>query len=194
MTAVQPASRTVMLQSVAIGCGVAILLLRPFFGVHVEWTTATLTLLFSALLLTGLVVPVPLGLAPVTSPHRPAVPVWVPVLLAGVGVFLVARLAGAGHRPGTLTMRIVGLNSLAAVAEEALFRRLADGALLAGGTAWAVAGSALLFGLVHVTVYGWWALPIDLAAGLLLSWQRLASGTWAVPAMTHIVADLLVVI
>jgi membrane protease YdiL (CAAX protease family) len=57
-----------------------------------------------------------------------------------------------------------------------------------------VAGSALLFGLVHVTVYGWWALPIDLAAGLILSWQRLASGTWAIPAMTHVLADLLVVI
>jgi Type II CAAX prenyl endopeptidase Rce1-like len=193
MTAVQPVSRTVMVQSVVIGCGVAVLVLRPFIGVHVGWTTASVAALFAALLLAGLVVPVPLDGALLRSERR-ALPVWVPVLLIGAGIFVVARLAGAGHRPAPLTMRIVGLNSLAAVAEEALLRRLAYGALLVGGTTWAVAGSALLFGLVHVTVYGWWALPIDLAAGLLLSWQRLASGTWAVPAATHVLADLLVVI
>jgi hypothetical protein len=183
-----------MVQSVAIAVGVAVLVLRPLIGIDVGWTTTTVTLLFTALLVTGLVVPVPSGLVPVASPHRRAVPVWVPVLLLGVGVFLMARVAGAGHRPAPLTMRLIGLNSLAAVAEEALFRRLAYGALLVGGAAWAVAGSALLFGLVHVSVYGWRALPIDLAAGLLLSWQRLASGTWAVPAVTHVLADLLVVI
>jgi hypothetical protein len=182
-----------MVQALVIAGGVAVLVLRPLIGIHVGWSTATVTVLFTVLLVTGLVVPVPLDSPTVTSESQ-ALPVWIPVLLIGVAVFLVARLAGAGHRPGPLTMRIVGLNSLAAVAEEALFRRLAYGALMAGGAAWAVAGSALLFGLVHVTVYGWWALPIDLAAGLLLSWQRLVSGTWAVPAVTHVLADFLVVI
>jgi hypothetical protein len=30
-------------------------------------------------------------------------------------------------------------------------------------------------------------------AGLLLSWQRFASGRWTVPAVTHAVANLLAV-
>jgi hypothetical protein len=42
-----------------------------------------------------------------------------------------------------------------------------------------------------VTVWGAGVLPLDLAAGLLLSWQRAASGRWAVPAATHTVANLL---
>ena len=55
-------------------------------------------------------------------------------------------------------------------------------------------GSALLFALVHVTVYGWWVLPIDLAAGLVLSWQRWATVSWTVPPVTHLLANLLVVL
>jgi len=57
-----------------------------------------------------------------------------------------------------------------------------------------LAGSAVLFAAVHVTVYGLWVLPLDLAAGLLLGWQRRATGSWAVPAVTHAVANLLVVL
>jgi hypothetical protein len=39
-----------------------------------------------------------------------------------------------------------------------------------------------------------WALPIDLAAGAVLGWQRWATGSWAVPAVTHVVANLLMVV
>jgi membrane protease YdiL (CAAX protease family) len=45
-----------------------------------------------------------------------------------------------------------------------------------------------------VTVYGWWVLPIDIAAGLVLAWQRWATGSWKVPAVTHVLANLLVVL
>ena len=82
----------------------------------------------------------------------------------------------------------------AAVAEEALFRRLIYGRLLAYGTAVAIAGSAVAFALVHLPAYGTSALPLDLGAGALLSWQRWASGTWTVPAATHTAANLLVVL
>jgi hypothetical protein len=34
------------------------------------------------------------------------------------------------------------------------------------------------------------AASVDLGAGLLLSWQRWASGTWTVPAATHAAANL----
>jgi hypothetical protein len=45
-----------------------------------------------------------------------------------------------------------------------------------------------------VPLYGVAALPVDLGAGLLLSWQRWAAGTWTVPAATHAAANLLAVV
>jgi len=82
---------------------------------------------------------------------------------------------------------------LAAVAEEALFRRAAYGWLARSGALIAVVGSALLFAAIHLPLYGAVAFPVDLGAGLLLSWQRWASGTWTVPAATHAAANLLAV-
>ena len=101
------------------------------------------------------------------------------------------RLAGNWHGPSTLVTRLVVLNGLAALAEEAFFRRFLYGLLVPSGAAIAVGGSAALFAVVHVTVYGWWVLPLDLAAGLVLSWQRWASGSWVAPAITHVIANVL---
>jgi membrane protease YdiL (CAAX protease family) len=118
-----------------------------------------------------------------------------PVLAVGIGAFLAGRLLVVGSPPAVpATAFVVGLNTLAAVAEEAFFRRLVYGVLLAAGPAVAVIGSAVLFAAVHVTVYGAWVLPLDLAAGLLFGWQRHATGSWTVPALTHAVANLLVVL
>lgn len=120
------------------------------------------------------------------------------VIALGVATFAVGRVLGGGeapfHAPASAVMRLIVLNSVAAVAEEAFFRRLVYGALVPGGVALAVVGSAALFALVHVTIYGWWVLPLDLAAGLVLSWQRWASGSWTAPAITHVAANILVVI
>ena len=55
-------------------------------------------------------------------------------------------------------------------------------------------GSAVLFALVHVTVYGLWVFPLDLAAGLVFGWQRWVSGSWRPSAVTHVVANLLVML
>lgn len=115
-------------------------------------------------------------------------------LALGLVAFGLGRVLGGGHSPAPFAARAIALNSLAAVAEEAFFRRLVFGVLAPGGTAVAVGGSALLFALVHVTVYGWWVLPLDLAAGLILGWQRQATGRWWVPTLTHVVANVLVVI
>jgi membrane protease YdiL (CAAX protease family) len=117
------------------------------------------------------------------------------VLALGVGAFAVGRLLSAATPPPIeATAFVIGLNTLAAVAEEAFFRRLVYGALLAAGSGPAVVGSAVLFAAVHVTVYGAWVLPLDLAAGLLFGWQRHVTGSWVVPAATHSVANLLVVV
>jgi membrane protease YdiL (CAAX protease family) len=138
-----------------------------------------------------------LGAVGVAWPLRPSTagPLPVPVVL-GVGAvaFALGRALGGGHAPAPFGLRAVALNSLAAVAEEAFFRRFAYGVLAEWSPTGAIVGSALLFAVVHVTIYGAWVLPLDVAAGLVLGWQRWAGGRWSVPALTHVVANLLVMI
>jgi membrane protease YdiL (CAAX protease family) len=115
-----------------------------------------------------------------------------PLLLGLVGVAGAAVVAGpvADRRVGAVA---AGLALGAAVAEEALFRRVLYDRLLRFGVVAGVVGSAGVFALVHLPAYGLAAMPVDLGAALLLSWQRYASGRWTVPAVTHAVANLLAV-
>jgi membrane protease YdiL (CAAX protease family) len=118
-----------------------------------------------------------------------------PAALLGLGLAAVGLAAVLGGRPPSapLGATALPLALFAAVAEEALFRRAAYGWLARHGAPLAVVGSALLFAAIHVPLYGVAAFPVDLGAGLLLSWQRWASGTWTVPAATHAAANLLAV-
>jgi hypothetical protein len=125
---------------------------------------------------------------------RGPVPGWL-ALGVGLGAFAGGRLVALGSLPAApLVVRSLALNSLAAVAEEAFFRRLAYGVAEVGGPVLAVVASAVVFAAVHVTVWGWAVLPLDLAAGLVLGWQRWASGGWSVPAATHVAANVLAVL
>lgn len=126
--------------------------------------------------------------APVTD--RPVIARWLMVTAIGVGAFAVARvLATPVHPPATIVA--AGATVLAAIAEEAFFRRLVHGWLGQWGAGIAVVGAALLFALVHIPGYGTRVVPLNMAAGLLLGWQRWASGGWSAPALTHAVANLL---
>ncbi len=113
-------------------------------------------------------------------------------LVAGGGMtaFALARLLQGGQPPLAGVAGSVPLTVLAAVAEEAFFRRFLYQFLARGGPLLAVIGSATCFALVHVGIYGPSVLPLDFAAGLVLSWQRWASGTWVTPAVTHVFANL----
>jgi membrane protease YdiL (CAAX protease family) len=183
---------------VAAAAGCAALTARPLLlGVGGAGPAPVLTVLFLTLLAVSLLWPPAAPPVPGRAPRPSTVPPGgrAAVLAVGVGAFLVGRVLVAGSPAAPpATAFLVGLNTLAAVAEEAFFRRLVYGALLAGGPAFAVGGSAVLFAAVHVTVYGLEVLPLDLAAGLVLGWQRHATGSWAVPAITHGLANLLVVV
>jgi hypothetical protein len=179
-------SATRPVTAVVIVAGCAALTLRPLLGRLMANPDGALVVLFVLLLAAGAWLPVP-GAA------RRMGPVTVPLAL-GAAAFAAARGLGGGHGPSGGFWKLLVLNGLAAVAEEAFFRRLVYGALLASGPAAAVAGSALLFALVHVTTYGFWVLPLDLAAGALLGWQRAVSGRWSVPALTHVLANALVLL
>jgi membrane protease YdiL (CAAX protease family) len=111
--------------------------------------------------------------------------------LVGLAAVAAAR-AVAGPAVGSSPATGAGVVAVlvAAVAEEALFRRLLYGALERWGPVVAVLGSALTFAAVHLPAYPPGAVAVDLAVGLLFGWQRWAAGTWAVPAVTHALANL----
>ena len=195
MTATVAAPRAALLVATA-GC--AALIARPLLlaGGHPAFVLAGL---FAVLLAVSVAWPAATAgetPPPATGTAPPASAVVPPagVLALGVVAFALGRLLSNGAaRPIPIGLAL-GFNTLAAVAEEAFFRRFVYGLLARTSVAMAVAGSTVLFAVVHVTVYGMWVLPIDLAAGLVLSWQRWASGSWRLPAITHLIANVLVVI
>jgi uncharacterized protein len=111
----------------------------------------------------------------------------------GLGAFV---LVVAVDRPGIHASAGsvgMGLSAMAAVAEEAFFRGMLYGRLARFGPLVAVAGSGAAFALIHVGTYPTPAVWVALAAGLLFGWQRWATGSWLVPAATHVAANLLAV-
>jgi membrane protease YdiL (CAAX protease family) len=111
-----------------------------------------------------------------------------------VGAIAVATVVSGPVIPVRLGPQTLALNSLAAICEEAFFRRFLYGRLAAFGAVTAVAATALLFALIHLPAYGMASFWVNVGGGVLLSWQRWASGTWTVPAATHVLANLLVVL
>ena len=171
--------------TIVIVVGTAVLVLRPLAAAP----SGTRVSLFAVSYLT-------IGLASIAVPAERDRARLAPGFVLLMGFAAVALSASVAGMPVPLpwSAAALPLSMLAAVAEEALFRRLAYARLERFGAVVAVAGSALLFGLVHVPAYGLAALPVDVGAGLLFGWQRWASGTWTVPATTHAAANLLAVI
>jgi membrane protease YdiL (CAAX protease family) len=171
--------------TVVVAAGSILLALRPLSDV----TGDTRMALFGATYLT-------IGLASIAVPVGHDRRHLSPVIALGFGMIallVTARVVGPSV-PSPWGAAALPLSLLAAVAEEALFRRVAYARLERFGTFVAVAASALLFGLVHVPAYGLAALPVDGGAGLLFGWQRWASGSWTVPAGTHAFANAMVVL
>ena len=68
--------------------------------------------------------------------------------------------------------------------------RLFDALRRAGGIAPAILITTVAFALLHLPLYGWHVVPLDLAVGLAFAGLRLATGGLAAPAAAHAVADL----
>jgi membrane protease YdiL (CAAX protease family) len=172
---------------VVVTGGIAFLLARPTLGA----TAVALPLLAAGYLTLWAAA---LAVAATGADREAGAPLgWrVPLGLGLAGVVGAVVVGGpvADRRVGVVAG---GLALVAAVAEEALFRRVLYDRLLRFGVVGAVVGSAVVFALVHLPAYGVAAMPVDLGAALLLSWQRYASGRWTVPAVTHAVANLLAV-
>jgi len=182
----------------ALAVGIAALWLRPTLTALAD-APLVLAVLFGGLLALGLTVRVPAAHSVLgayarhndAESHR----VRNVAAVAAVGVATVwsAQLLVGHVHTAPLAGRFVFLDIVAAIAEEAFFRRLLYGVLRPYGAPIAIVGSAALFAAVHLTTYGAWVLPLDFAVGLLFGWQREASGSWLSPAIAHVVANLLVV-
>lgn len=169
-----------------VGLGAAALVLRTRLAVlspsdHV----VALTAIFGAILVASMLVPA----APRRHRLHPGV-----VLIGGLLGVAGAAIAAGRPVPIPFAAWALPLSLLAAVAEEALFRRAAYAALEPAGPVVAIGLTSLLFAFIHIPLYGVAAFPVDLGAALLFGWQRWASGTWTVPAATHAAANLLAVI
>jgi membrane protease YdiL (CAAX protease family) len=174
MSAVAVRERTPLV----VGACLLAMAMRP-----VGWTATFVTLVVGAVGLTALT-----DTAPATSRST-----WCAVTAAGVAAFALVRLRASGPSMRTTAIGIAA-SLVAAVAEEVFFRRLLYGRLQRFGPFAAVVGAAALFAAVHVPGYGVGALPVDFAAGLVLGWQRWATGTWTAPATTHAFANLVQVL
>jgi membrane protease YdiL (CAAX protease family) len=162
-----------------VACGLALLVLRVVIG------AATAAPIFLAI---GVAC-----IAPPIARDRRRLPTPAVLGIGAVAVMAAAAAAGTAV-PAPFGLGIVPVLAGGAVAEELLFRRLLYGLLAPRGAAVAILGTAGAFALIHLPLYGAPALPVDFGAGLLLSWQRWASGSWGASASTHAFANLLVVL
>jgi membrane protease YdiL (CAAX protease family) len=181
----RPVDRTAPAAWILVVAGLAAMLLRPQISVLAgSPRIIALAAVWCALLAACLLVPI----AP--DRERPHMSPMTGTLI-GLGAIVLATLVSGPVVRVPFAAWALPLSVLAAVAEEALFRRVAYGWLARWGVPVAIVGSAVLFAAVHVPLYGTAVLPVDLGAGLLLGWQRWATGTWTVPAVTHAAANVL---
>ena len=177
-------SRQRMLTGVLVATGCLALVLRA----AVVGSSAALPIfvaILAALAMVSLATPVGADV------HRLATPV---VVALGIAAVLAATVVVGRRMPLPSGALVLVLGVAAAVSEELFFRRLVYGRLEAFHPMVAIVGSALLFALVHVPLYGLPVFWVDLGAGLLFSWQRWASGGWGASAATHAVANILAVV
>ena len=130
---------------------------------------------------------------------RPSLPrPWSLALGVAAGLVLVAlpRLLHplvppvVGMRPEPFAGWVL-VTGVVVVGEEALLR----GALFTAierlaGLIPAVMVTSAAFALMHVPLYGWEVLPLDLGVGVLLAGLRVATGGIAAPCTAHLLADL----
>ena len=151
---------------------------------------------FGALLLTAAAVT---GWRPGILPARSLVRIARTLAIGLVGGTALVVLALATRwpgpwlpfRPAASFLPWVAVTVLVATAEEVVLRgALFDALDEAGGTLVALAATSVVFALLHVPLYGWHVVPLDLGVGLVLGGLRALTGGVAAPAIAHAVADL----
>jgi membrane protease YdiL (CAAX protease family) len=129
----------------------------------------------------GHIRPVPLVVGVLGAVGLVALPAW-------------SRLATASPvtaHPGNSFLLWATIVTMVAASEELLLRGILFTSIeTAGGTLAALAVTSAAFALLHVPLYGWGAVPLDLAVGVWLGGLRVMTGGVTAPALTHVLADL----
>jgi len=129
----------------------------------------------------------------VTGPGRTSTALGVAGGAVLVGAWLGVRgIAGIHLAPASSAMALwTPIVVAVAVAEEVALRgALFEAVRAVGGDGPALLTTTLVFALIHLPLYGTGALPLDLAAGLLLGGLRIVSGGVLAPAVAHVIADI----
>jgi membrane protease YdiL (CAAX protease family) len=114
----------------------------------------------------------------------------VAIALIGPAIGGVLTAPGLG-RPAAPFVPWALITLLVAAAEEGVLRgALFDGLERVAGLVPAIALTTLAFALMHVPLYGWHVVPLDLAVGLVLAGLRVSTRGLAAPIAAHAVADL----
>lgn len=121
-----------------------------------------------------------------------------PVVVGVVGAVVLCVPAALRHAAGGTAlwsahgylpwaMAVVAVAS----AEEALLRgSLYRAVAQRAGVVAAIALTSVAFAVLHVPLYGWAVVPLDLAVGVWLGVLRAVSGSVLAPAVAHSLADL----
>lgn len=121
-------------------------------------------------------------------------------LVAGLALLAIAELGpiltgattvpGLG-RPAAPFLPWAVITVLVAVAEEAVLRGvLFERIERLGGVGVALIVTTIVFALLHVPLYGWHVVPLDIGVGLVLGGFRVATRSVVAPAAAHAIADL----
>lgn len=110
-----------------------------------------------------------------------------------VGLALLAHLGAPGPSlaPAAAFLPWASITILVATAEELVLRGMLFAAIRRhAGVATAIAVTSVAFALMHVPLYGWHVVPLDLGVGIWLGGLRLLGRGVAAPAVAHVLADL----
>jgi membrane protease YdiL (CAAX protease family) len=117
-------------------------------------------------------------------------------LAGGLSLILlpvIARSEGGlpiGIHPGPFAAW-VAVTAIVAIGEEVVLRgALFDALRPPVGVVATIGITSLAFALMHVPLYGWHVVPLDLAVGIWLAGLRLVSRSVAAPALAHTIADV----
>lgn len=114
------------------------------------------------------------------------------VAIAVIGPAIGGVLTAPGlGRPASPFLPWALITLLVATAEEGVLRgTLFDRIERLAGLGPAIVVTSLAFALMHVPLYGWHVVPLDLAVGLVLAGLRIATRGLVAPIAAHAVADL----
>ena len=151
-------------------------------------------------LLVGTVFGIALALVAWVGGARVALPRPAALVIGLAGAALLVGLAMGASQLAGQPLQLVPKTQFApwalitivvASAEELVLRGvLFDSLRHATDLTIAVIVTSAAFALMHVPLYGWHVVPLDLGVGVFLAGLRLTSGSVAAPAIAHIVADL----